>query len=98
MPSLENTRTCIAVIGAGVVGMSCALELQRRGRQVIVVDRQGPGNGTSFGNAGVFAVGHVLPLGMPGVLASVPKMLLDRDSPLSIRWSYLPQLLPCLYH
>ncbi|MBI3517316.1 MAG: FAD-dependent oxidoreductase [Proteobacteria bacterium] len=86
----------IAVIGAGVVGMACALRLQRAGHAVTVLDPLAPGNGASFGNAGVFAVGHVLPLGMPGVLARVPHMLLARESPLSIRWSHLPRMLPWL--
>jgi glycine/D-amino acid oxidase-like deaminating enzyme len=86
----------IAVIGAGVVGMACALRLQRAGHAVTVLDPLAPGNGASFGNAGVFAVGHVLPLGMPGVLARVPQMLLARESPLSIRWSHLPRMLPWL--
>lgn len=87
----------IAVIGAGVVGMSCALSLLREGKHVVVVDRGAPGEGTSFGNAGVFATGHVVPIGTPGILARVPGMLMDPDSPLSIRPSYLPHLLPYLW-
>ncbi len=76
--------------------MACALRLQRAGHAVTVVDPQPPGQGASFGNAGVFAVGHVVPIGMPGVLARVPQMLLSRESPLSIRWSHLPGMLPWL--
>ena len=45
----------VAVLGAGMVGVSCALELQRRGHQVTLVDRLGPGRETSYGNAGVLA-------------------------------------------
>ena len=45
----------IAVIGAGIVGLSTALGLQRLGLSVTLIDRDEPGSGTSFGNAGVFA-------------------------------------------
>src|SRR5258707_12403337 len=76
--------------------MACAVRLQRAGHAVTVLDPHAPGSGASFGNAGVFAVGHVLPLGMLGVLARVPRMLLARESPLSIRWSHLPRMLPWL--
>ncbi|RBL65580.1 amino acid dehydrogenase, partial [Pseudomonas sp. MWU13-2625] len=41
------------VLGAGIVGVSSALHLQARGRQVVLLDRQPPGNGTSNGNAGL---------------------------------------------
>lgn len=41
------------VLGAGMVGVSVALHLRRRGRDVLLVDRQGPGEGASFGNGGL---------------------------------------------
>ncbi|MGE8304768.1 MAG: FAD-dependent oxidoreductase, partial [Pseudomonas kermanshahensis] len=41
------------VLGAGIVGVSTALHLQARGRQVILIDRDEPGSGTSHGNAGL---------------------------------------------
>jgi D-amino-acid dehydrogenase len=84
------------VVGAGIVGISTALYLQRDGHDVTVVDRDGPGEGTSRGNAGLFAIGHVLPIGMPGLIRRVPGMLLDQTSPLAMRWSYLPQIAPWL--
>ncbi|MEM8664683.1 MAG: FAD-dependent oxidoreductase, partial [Pseudomonadota bacterium] len=42
----------VAVIGAGIVGVSTALWLQREGRDVLLIDRLGPAEGTSYGNAG----------------------------------------------
>jgi D-amino-acid dehydrogenase len=84
------------VVGAGIVGISTALYLQRDGHDVTVIDRDGPGEGTSRGNAGLFAIGHVLPIGMPGLIRRVPGMLLDQTSPLAMRWSYLPQIAPWL--
>lgn len=92
----ENTRH-VTIIGAGIVGISCALNLQRDGYSVTVVDRLPPGEGTSLGNAGVMATGGVVPVPIPGLLAKIPKMLMDPLGPLSVRWSYLPKALPWLY-
>ena len=86
----------IIVAGAGIVGISCAIWLQRDGHRVTVVDRAGPGSGTSYGNGGVLAAGAVVPVTTPGLLAKAPGMLLSRDAPLFLRWSYLPRLLPFL--
>lgn len=84
------------VIGAGIVGICTALYLQREGRLVTLVDRNQPGEGASYGNAGVIATGSVVPVGTPGILAKVPRMLMDPLAPLTVRWSYLPQLAPWL--
>ncbi|HEV7367866.1 FAD-binding oxidoreductase [Arenibaculum sp.] len=86
----------VIVVGAGIVGMSAALALRMRGLPVTVVDRQAPGHGTSFGNAGTFATYEVQPIATPGILRNVPRMLLDPSGPLAIRWQYLPRLLPWL--
>lgn len=86
----------IAVIGAGIVGVSCALFLQRDGHDVVLVDPREPGTGASFGNAGIISAGSVLPIVTPGVVRQVPRMLMDPLSPLTIRWAYLPRLLPWL--
>jgi D-amino-acid dehydrogenase len=86
----------VTVIGAGIVGVSCALHLQRRGHRVNLIDRAGPGEGTSFGNAGVLASSAVLPVAMPGILKAVPRMLLDPMEPLSLRFPYAAGMLPWL--
>ncbi len=86
----------VAVIGAGVVGTSMALALRKRGAEVLLVDRDEPGRGCSYGNSGAISAASVAPLAMPGVLASVPGMLLDDESPLYLPWRYLPRALPWL--
>ncbi|MDM9618923.1 FAD-binding oxidoreductase [Rhizobium sp. S96] len=55
----------VMVVGAGIVGVSTAIHLQRRGRQVTLVDRKAPGNETSFGNAGLIQREGVVPYGFP---------------------------------
>jgi D-amino-acid dehydrogenase len=86
----------IAVIGAGIVGVSAALHLQRDGHTVTVIDERNPGEGTSKGNAAVVAVDSISPVATPGVLWDVPKYLADPLGPLAIRWSYLPKIAPWL--
>lgn len=89
-------RKNVVVIGAGIVGCSAALWLQRDGHQVTIIDKSGPGEGASKGNAAVIATESCLPVAYPGILWDVPKYLSDPLSPLTIRWSYLPKLAPWL--
>lgn len=91
------TKSAI-VIGAGITGVSSAEWMRRDGWDVTLIDRIAPGDPeqTSFGNAGLIARGAILPVSTPGLWLSAPKMLLDPSSPLFLRWSYLPKLLPWL--
>jgi len=82
------------VIGAGLVGVCCALHLQREGFTVRLVEKGEPGRGASFGNAGSFGTASCVPFSLPGILKKVPKMLLDSESPLKLRWSHVPRALP----
>ncbi|MBJ3776557.1 NAD(P)/FAD-dependent oxidoreductase [Acuticoccus mangrovi] len=86
----------VLVVGAGVVGAMTALALQERGYAVTLVDRNTPGNGCSFGNAGNVSPGGVVPYAMPGTLLDVPRWVLDRTGPLAIRAGHLPRLTPWL--
>lgn len=87
----------VVVIGAGVVGLSVALVLQRRARRVLVIDREGVAAGASRGNAGALAYSDVLPLASPGLLAKLPRWLLDPLGPLALRPAYLPRIAPWLW-
>jgi D-amino-acid dehydrogenase len=78
------------VVGAGIVGLCCAIELRRRGLPVTVLDRLEPGHGCSWGNAGILSARSVVPIGMPGMLRRLPQMLFGREGPLVIRWRSLP--------
>jgi D-amino-acid dehydrogenase len=82
------------VIGAGIVGVCCALYLQREGFRVRLVEKGEPGRATSFGNSGSFGTASCVPFALPGVLKRVPKMLFDPESPLKLRWSHVPAALP----
>jgi D-amino-acid dehydrogenase len=89
-------RTDIAIIGAGVIGLTIALELIESGREVVLVDPGDPGMGASYGNAGTIATYAVSPVGTPAVLRSLPSLMFSRTSPLAIRHRALPGLAPWL--
>jgi len=55
----------VIVLGAGIVGVCVAIHLQRRGHSVVLVDRQAPGRGTSYGNAGIIQKEGVRPRAFP---------------------------------
>lgn len=93
--SAAGSRRAI-VIGAGIVGVCSGLELQKRGWSVTIIDRLPPGEGCSFGNAGILAAQAVVPVAMPGILKKVPRMLVDPDSPLKVRLGSLPTTFPWL--
>ncbi|WP_179381026.1 NAD(P)/FAD-dependent oxidoreductase [Jannaschia marina] len=84
----------VTILGAGIVGVCCALTLRERGHPVEVIDRADPGEGASHGNAGVISPWSVVPQPMPGAWRGVPGWLLDRDGPLRIRAGALPRMVP----
>ena len=86
----------VVVAGAGIVGVSSAIWLQRAGHIVTLVDRMEDRTRTSFGNAGVLAAGALIPVSVPGLLKKVPKMLFNKNEPLFLQWAHLPRLLPFL--
>lgn len=90
------TSKQVAVIGAGIVGVSCALHLQKDGHAATLIDPRPPGTATSFGNAGGIVTGAVVPNSTPGLFRELPRMLFDRNSAVRVRWRYLPQLAPWL--
>ncbi|MEL6689564.1 MAG: FAD-binding oxidoreductase [Pseudomonadota bacterium] len=93
---MAETKRTVAVIGAGIVGVSTAIWLLREGHDVILIDREGPAAGTSFGNGGVLASCSVVPVTVPGLLRKAPGMLFDPAQPLFLKWRYLPKLMPWL--
>ena len=76
----------VIVLGAGVVGVSCAWYLWRDGHEVTVLERNaGVGLETSFANGGQLSYSYVAPLASPSVIPKIPPWLLRRDSPLRFR-------------
>ena len=86
----------VAVLGAGIVGINAALQLQRAVGDVVVLDPLRPGGGASFGNSGLIAVDSCGPMATPGMLRSVPGWLLSKDGPLAVDARYVVRVIPWL--
>ncbi|MBN3766173.1 FAD-dependent oxidoreductase [Burkholderia sp. Ac-20365] len=87
----------VIVLGAGIVGLCVAYSLAKAGLDVTVIDPQPPASQCSAGNAGAISSRAVAPLAMPGLLKSVPGMLLDPTGPLYIPRSYILSVAPWLF-
>jgi D-amino-acid dehydrogenase len=83
-----------AVIGAGIIGASCAWHLQRKGLQVTLLDAVPPGESCSYGNASCIATSGVVPTSTPGLAKKVPGWMLDPVGPVTIRAKDLLALTP----
>jgi D-amino-acid dehydrogenase len=86
-----NRPRRVAVLGAGIVGLSTAWQLQRDGFEVIVIDQRRPGQGASLANGAQLSYAYVQPLADPSIWAQLPKLLLSRESPFSLRLRLDPQ-------
>lgn len=82
------------VVGAGIIGTTIALDLLKRGREVVLVDRDSPGMGASFGNMASLAVTEFMPASRPSVWKQIPGWLMDPEGPVSVRPAHMPRLLP----
>lgn len=82
------------VIGAGIIGTAIAHDLQKRGRQVVLLDRDAPGKGASFGNMASIAVTEFMPASRPSVWKQIPGWMLDPEGPVRVLPSYMPKLVP----
>ena len=88
----------IAVIGAGIVGITSAFELAAEGHEVTVFERNGGvASETSFANAGVIAPGYVTPWASPGMTSKVIRHLLSPHSPVRINTKLSPAALTWLW-
>jgi D-amino-acid dehydrogenase len=88
-------RTDVIVLGAGIVGTSIALHLAKRGLSVVLVDRRGPGEETSYGNAGVIEGNTLFPHAFPSGLALL-RIALKRAPEANFDISFLPRIAPWL--
>jgi D-amino-acid dehydrogenase len=90
MNTSTTPRLQVCVLGAGIVGLATAWQLQRDGHAVTVVDSAQTGAGASGANGAQLSYSYVQPLADPSLWLQLPKLLLAPDSPLKFR----PQLDP----
>jgi D-amino-acid dehydrogenase len=90
-------RKDVVVLGAGIVGVSIALHLQKRGRSVLLVDRRQPGLETSFGNAGLIQREGVYPYGFPHDFGALLRYALNNTTDAHYHLSAIPRIAPFLF-
>ena len=90
-------RADVMVLGAGMVGVSVALHLQQRGRDVVLVDRRGAGEETSYGNAGLIQREGVIPYTFPREFGTILSYAMNRRRDAVYHLSALPRIAPWLF-
>ena len=91
--NVQDSESEIVVVGGGIVGITSALELQRRGKRVTLVERNEAGAGTAAGSAGYLSDSHIFPIARASTVRQLPRMLLDPLGPVVIRPAYAPQMI-----
>jgi D-amino-acid dehydrogenase len=89
-------RTDATVLGAGIVGTSIALHLAKRGLSVALIDRRGPGEETSYGNAGVIEGNTLFPHAFPSAFGKLLRVALKQSPEANYHLSFLPRVAPWL--
>jgi D-amino-acid dehydrogenase len=89
-------RSDVLVLGAGIVGTSVALHLAKRGLAVALIDRRGPGEETSYGNAGVIEGNTLFPHPFPESIGALLRVALKRATEANYHAGFLPQIAPWL--
>ena len=87
----------VIVLGAGMVGVSAALHLQKRGRSVVLVDRRGAAEETSYGNGGIIQREGIVPYGFPREWSKILTYALNRSPEANVHWRALPSIGPQLW-
>ena len=86
----------IIVLGAGIVGTSVALHLAKRGVSVALIDRASPGEGTSYGNAGIIEGNTIFPAAFPSGWSTLARIALKRSAVANYHLGFLPTVAPWL--
>jgi D-amino-acid dehydrogenase len=89
--------TDVIVLGAGIVGVSAALQLQKRGRSVALIDRAQAGEGTSYGNAGLIQSEAFMPYTFPTGFLRLLRYAMNRESEVHYHLSGLAKIAPSLF-
>ena len=89
-------RTDVIVLGAGIVGTSIALHLVKRGLSVALVDRGGPGRGTSYGNTGIIEGNTIFPQAFPSDWLALLRIALKRAPEANYHLTLVPKVAPWL--
>ena len=89
-------RKKIAIVGAGIVGISSGIYLAKRGCDVTLIDKDFQGKPASYGNASWLSSPSITPVLMPGMVKKIPKLLFSKDGPLFLRFPGFLKIIPFL--
>ena len=89
-------RKKIAIVGAGIVGISSGIYLAKRGCDVTLIDKDFKGKPASYGNASWLSSPSITPVLMPGIVKKIPKLLFSKDGPLFLRFPGFIKIIPFL--
>jgi D-amino-acid dehydrogenase len=87
--NMSGKQVDVAVLGAGIVGVSAAIAARQRGLSVVLADRREPGSETSYGNAGILSSGSILPLNKPSLFRTLPSYLSNTHAALRFNPSWV---------
>ena len=93
---MSNLKRKITIVGAGIMGISSALNLIRRGCDVTIIEKEIDGEPASFGNASWLSAPSITPVLTPGAIYKIPKMLFSSNGPLFLRFPGVIKILPWL--
>jgi D-amino-acid dehydrogenase len=93
---MSNQKRKITIVGAGIMGISSALNLIRRGCDVTIIEKEIDGEPASFGNASWLSAPSVTPVLTPGAIYKIPKMLFSSKGPLFLKFPGVIKILPWL--
>jgi D-amino-acid dehydrogenase len=97
MHTKDTMARCDAIVlGAGIVGVSVALHLAKRGLGVALVDRGDPGLGTSYGNAGIIEGNTLFPAAFPASFGALVRIAFKRATEANYHVGFLAQVAPWL--
>ncbi|MDR3372966.1 MAG: FAD-binding oxidoreductase [Ancalomicrobiaceae bacterium] len=90
-------RTDVIVLGAGAVGVSAAVHLRQKGREVVLLDRRGAGEETSFGNAGIIERDPFVPVAFPRALGDLVRYGLNLSPAAHYHLTHMPKIASWLW-
>ena len=89
---MNTNNKSIAVIGAGIIGLSVSYYIAKCGYQVTLYDSSEPGSGTSRGHMNVIASYGLPAINQPDIWRNIPSYLFSKKSPVAVQWNYLPKM------
>lgn len=91
------TSTHTIVLGAGIVGVSIAWHLAKRGLDVVLIDRREPGEEASYGNAALIERSSIMPYMFPRGIGELLRYAANRETAAHYHLTFLPKIAPWLF-